>query len=130
MFAQLLITLATVWIIAEVLCRWILGLSVAAAARDLFGLAAEEPADLVTVNGASVPGDVPGATVPAVEPNATLRQLLGDRQRQLDETGDRLELTAQTADVSEQLALREAELAVTEGRLAELEKRRTAGARE
>ncbi len=114
MFAQLLITLVTVWIIAELLCRSILRLSVAAAARELLELNVEEPP----------------AVTPVVEPDATLRQLLNDRRRELTETGDRLELTAQTADVSEQLALHEAELSVTEGRLAEIEKRRTANARE
>ncbi len=121
MFVQLLITLAIVWIIAEVLCRWILGSSVADAARDLLGLAAEASPDAA---GQAVVARA------ATEPNATLRQLLSDRQRELSETGDRLELAAETADVSEQLALREGELAVTEGRLAEIEKRRVGNARE
>ncbi len=109
MFAQLLITLATVWIIAEVLCRSILGQSVVAAARELFAPIAEEPPVLTPA--------------PAIEPNATLRQLLADRRHKLAATGTRLELTMEAAEISEQLALREAELAVTEGRLAEIQKR-------
>ena len=111
MFAQLLITLVTVWIIAEVLCRLLLGHSATAAARELF-LADPQPA----------------VTPPApVEPNATLKRLLAERRRELAETGSRLELTREAADVAERLALREAELAVTEGRLAEIEKRTPAG---
>lgn len=116
MFAQLLITLALVWIIAEVLCRWILGRPVAAAARELFGLADERSSAT--------------AKPRAIEPNASLRRLLADRQRELAETGDRLELAAETADVSERLALREAELAVTEGRLAEIEHQRSGKVRD
>ncbi len=116
MFAQLLITLAAVWVIAEVLCRLILGLSVTTAARELFAAAVEHPQ-------AATPAS--GVTVPVIEPNATLRRLLSDRRRKLADAGDRLELTAQAADVAEQLALREAELAVTEGRLAEAEQRRS-----
>lgn len=112
MFAQLLITLATVWVVAEVLCRLILGQSVVAAARELFATDAE-PTPTVT-------------TTPVIEPNATLKRLLADRRSKLAATGDRLELTMETAEVSEQLALRKAELAVSEGRLAEIEKRGSA----
>ncbi len=110
MFAQLLITLATVWILAEVLCRLILGHSVGAAARELFAQAADQPPAVTTAT-------------PVIEPNATLRQLLADRRSKLAATGTRLELTMEAAEVAEQLALREAELAVTEGRLAEIEHR-------
>ena len=123
MFIQLVITLVTVWIIAELLCRLILGPSVVGALRELFGLA-----DTPTPEGAR-PVEAPGAPRQAIEPNATLRQLLADRQRQLVETGSRLELTAQAADVSEQLTLRQAELAVTEERLAQIEARKAGGAR-
>ncbi len=114
MFAQLVITLVTVWIIAEVLCRLLLGHSATAAVRELF--VADHPQPAVTT------------LTPAVEPNATLRRLLADRRRKLAETGSRLELTQEAADVAEQLALRQAELAVSEGRLAEIEKRGSAGA--
>ncbi len=109
MFAQLLITAVTVWVIAEVLCRLILGHSVAAAARELLTPIAEGPA----------------AEVRAPAPNAALRRLLSERRQKLSETGARLELTMEAAEVSEQLALREAELAMTEGRLAEIHKRGT-----
>ncbi len=122
MFAQLVITLVTVWIIAEVLCRLILGLSVATAARELLGPTVEEPR---AVTEAAGPAPAVPAAVPAVEPNATLRQLLSDRRRKLAETRARLELTMEAAEVAEQLARREAELAVTEGRLAEIEHRRS-----
>ena len=111
MFAQLLITLVVVWLIAELLCRVILGQSLAVAARDLVALD-------------DAPEAEPQAVAPVIEPHATLRRLLGDRQRELAETKSRLELAMEAAEVAEQLALREAELAVAEGRLAEVEQRR------
>ena len=67
MFAQLLITAVTVWVIAEVLCRLILGRSVVAAARELFTPIAVEPA----------------AEVKAPETNAALRRLLTERRQKL-----------------------------------------------
>jgi hypothetical protein len=118
MFAQLVITLVTVWIIAEVLCRWILKSSVAAAVRDLF-------APVIETERPSAP-----TTPRLIEPHATLKQLLADRRRKLADTGTRLELTAEAAEVSAQLARREAELVVTEERLAEIEHRRSGNARD
>ena len=116
MFAQLLITLTLVWILAEVLCRWILGMSVTAAARELLGLSdADEVEPQAT------------ATLPVVEPNASLRRLVGERRRELAETGSRLELAVEAAEVAEQLARREAELTAAEGRLAAVEGRRKVG---
>ena len=118
MFAQLVITLVAVWILAEVLCRWILKSSVAAAVRDLFAPVIE-------------PERAPSeATRPLIEPHATLKQLLADRRHKLADAGTRLELTAEAADVAEQLARREAELEVTEKRLAEIEHRRAGNVRE
>ncbi len=124
MFAQLVITLVIVWIIAEVLCRLILGPSVATAARELLGITEETRPASSAPNSENASG-----APPAAEPNATLRRLLADRRRKLAEASARLELTAEAAEVAEQLALREAELAVTEGRLAEVEHRRSGGAR-
>ena len=111
MFAQLVITLVIVWALAEVLCRLILETSVAAAARELF----TDP---------DVPEAEPRAAAAAVEPNASLRRLLGERRRKLAETKSRLELAVEAAEVAEQLARQEAELDDAEGRLAEAERRR------
>ena len=123
MFVQLLITLAIVWFIAEALCRLVLGLSVTAATRELFGVHVDGPR--------AAPGDAGGAVeAVALKPNAALRRLLSERRRKLAETGDRLELTAEAAEIAEQLARRDAELAVTECRLAETERRRSEDARD
>lgn len=120
MFAQLVITLVTVWILAEVLCRWLLKSSVATAARDLF-------VPVIETEHASGATTTPA---PVIEPHATLRRLLADRRHELADAGTRLELTAEAAEVSERLARRESELVVTEQRLAEIERRRTGNARD
>ncbi len=113
MFAQLVITLAIVWFLAEVLCRLILETSVAAAARELFGWNDDREAEPRAA-----------APRPVIEPNASLRRVLGERRRKLAETKSRLELAMEAAEVAEQLALRQAELDAAEGRLAEAEQRR------
>ena len=115
MFAQLVITLLIVWLIAEALCRIVFRSSLAAAARELFSLEDPPEADSRAA-----------ATPPVVEPHATLSQLLKDRRRSLVETEERLALARETADVSERLAVREADLELTEQRLAEVEQRRRA----
>ena len=74
------VTLTTVWIIAEVLCRLILGLSVSAAARELFGVV---QAPQSTKPDAGHASGAPAAGAPVVEPNAALRRMLADRRRKL-----------------------------------------------
>jgi hypothetical protein len=103
MFAQLLITIAVTWIVAELLCRWLLGVS---AHRYLMNiLSGDQPAD-------------------AESEHADLENLLRTRLAELQSARERLRLARSTADVTDNLTQVENELGEVERRLTELEKSR------
>ena len=103
MFAQLLITVALVFVLAEGLSRWLLGKSFGAALQEIFT-------------------DPPEETSPPT-PEESLRDLVEERRQALASARLRARLAHRAAAVTDDLSASAAEVAEAEAKLAEAERR-------
>ena len=115
MFAQLLITLTLTGLVAEVLCRILLGGSVVTVAGEILGPSLED---------APAAGPAETATPSRRE---ELRKHLGERRRDLKDLQSRLADRRRTAEVRADLASTEAEIARLTEELAEMDGRQDVG---